>query len=195
MKATQEDAVEAMMKVAEKWHQGVFRKGGTTPYIEHPRAVVELLKRWGVKEPLTLAVAWGHDVIEDAPASQRQIAQGEVLMAGGEAVLKGIEMLTFFPSEAARENSVKKAEEKARYIEKVAKEAPQEILLVKLADRLCNTSDFLHAGLPAKAKAYLQEGSALFERPLESAFAEQVIREKAELASRIQSQLSPTDNA
>ena len=48
------------------------------PYIEHPRAVVAQLKAWGMTEeanPVPLALAWGHDLVEDTcvPA----IAQGD----------------------------------------------------------------------------------------------------------------------
>ena len=83
--------VQKMEALADEWHCGVERKGkGHVPYIAHPRAVVAQLKAWGMTEeanPVPLAVAWGHDLVED----------------------------TRVP----------------------------EILMVKLADRVCNTRDFM----------------------------------------------------
>lgn len=51
--------------LAVVFHDGQTRRDGITPYIEHPRAVVERLKRMGYNDEVTLAVAWLHDVLED----------------------------------------------------------------------------------------------------------------------------------
>ena len=63
------NVVEKMQALADEWHCGVERNGkGHVPYIEHPRAVVAQLKAWGMTEdanPVPLAVAWGHDLVED----------------------------------------------------------------------------------------------------------------------------------
>ena len=42
------DLEERMKALAERGHAGQLRKDGRTPYVEHPRAVVALLRRWGV---------------------------------------------------------------------------------------------------------------------------------------------------
>ena len=61
--------VQKMEALADEWHCGMDRKGkGHVPYIAHPRAVVAQLKAWGMTEeanPVPLAVAWGHDLVED----------------------------------------------------------------------------------------------------------------------------------
>ena len=77
------NVVETMQALADEWHYGVERKGkGHVPYIEHPCAVVAQLKAWGMTEganPVPLAVAWGHDLVEDTrvPAIAILNAAGE----------------------------------------------------------------------------------------------------------------------
>ena len=75
------------------------RKGpGNVPYIAHPHAVVSMLKEWGYSEesdPATLAVAWGHDVLEDTDTPESAIREIDDML--GERILSGIKMLTFAP--------------------------------------------------------------------------------------------------
>ncbi len=68
------------------------------PYIAHPHAVVSMLKEWGYSEesdPATLAVAWGHDVLEDTDTPESAIREIDDML--GERILSGIKMLTFAP--------------------------------------------------------------------------------------------------
>lgn len=53
--------------LAEKAHEGVFRKDGVTPYIEHPVKVASILFEIGVQDDNILATALLHDVLEDCP--------------------------------------------------------------------------------------------------------------------------------
>ncbi|MBR1608136.1 MAG: hypothetical protein IJ678_00800 [Kiritimatiellae bacterium] len=71
---------ENLKALAERGHAGQFRKDGKTPYVEHPRAVVSLLGKWGVTDGVILAVAWGHDLLEDTA-----IGEAEIRRAGGPA--------------------------------------------------------------------------------------------------------------
>jgi ADP-ribosylglycohydrolase len=116
-------------RLAEKYHAGQFRDGGEgIPYITHPSAVVRELREWGEAEDSpAIAIAWGHDLLEDTNASEE-----EILAAAGERVLKGIKLLT-------RPEDM----EKSLYIRAVAEKGDREALLVKLADRLCNSRDFV----------------------------------------------------
>lgn len=50
---------------ASEAHKGQYRKDGITPYIEHPKGVVSLLKENGVNDENILCAAWLHDTIED----------------------------------------------------------------------------------------------------------------------------------
>ncbi len=54
---------------AYKAHEGQLRKDGVTSYIEHPKAVVEILKNAGVTSDAVLSAAWLHDVVEDCDVS------------------------------------------------------------------------------------------------------------------------------
>ncbi len=135
--------VEKMQALADEWHCGVERKGKDhVPYIEHPRAVVAQLKAWGMTEeanPVALAVAWGHDLVEDTrvPAIAILNAAGE----HGREVFEGILYLTFSRKEYPAASDHDEAD--WFYMERIAREAPPEILMVKLADRVCNTRDFM----------------------------------------------------
>ncbi|MBI5064946.1 HD domain-containing protein [Candidatus Woesearchaeota archaeon] len=54
---------------AYKAHDGVLRKDGVTPYIEHPKAVVGILRSVGIQDDVILSAAWLHDVVEDCDVS------------------------------------------------------------------------------------------------------------------------------
>jgi len=174
------DVIKNMEALARKGHEGAIRKGREhLPYIVHPEAVVKLLKEWGYNETedaVTLAVAWGHDLLEDTKVSDEEIlAAGGVL---GEKILAGIKALTFVPPK----EEVSDAEWdriKGNYLADVAEKAAPEILVVKMADRLCNTRDFLAVGTidflvekaAEEARKYLSRGAALFKRVGEMKYA------------------------
>lgn len=61
------------MEFAYKAHEGQLRKDGRTPYIEHPKAVVEILKEIGVTDKDVLSAAWLHDVVEDCGVAIKTI--------------------------------------------------------------------------------------------------------------------------
>ncbi|MBR4651759.1 MAG: bifunctional (p)ppGpp synthetase/guanosine-3',5'-bis(diphosphate) 3'-pyrophosphohydrolase [Kiritimatiellae bacterium] len=158
------NVVQKMEALADEWHCGVERKGkGHVPYIAHPRAVVAQLKAWGMTEeadPVPLAVAWGHDLVEDT-----RVPAISILNAAGEhgiKVFEGILYLTFsrpeYPSAKGHDDAER------LYMERLAREAPPEILMVKLADRICNTRDFMKAppkDEPTKPARYLHEADPI----------------------------------
>ena len=49
---------------SKKVHSGQFRKDGVTPYFNHPKEVVGILKDIGIKDEEILTAAWLHDTIE-----------------------------------------------------------------------------------------------------------------------------------
>lgn len=137
---------KAIKALAYKWHDGQYRKGpDKVPYIEHPKSVVALLESWCVSDPNILSIAWGHDLLEDTDCLDL-----DILKASNSFVLSGIKALTFvgFSKEA--------------YIERLASSAPWEFLIVKLADRLCNTKDYIKIGRKEYALEYLKKGHSLF---------------------------------
>lgn len=53
--------IENMEKLAQKWHEGEFRKDGVTPSIEHPKKVAQKMLSWQFQpesEGWAVAVAW-----------------------------------------------------------------------------------------------------------------------------------------
>ncbi|MCQ2391554.1 MAG: hypothetical protein MJ240_09015 [Kiritimatiellae bacterium] len=173
-----EDRIENMRLLAEKWHQGQFRKGPERlPYIVHPVAVVEMLKAWGFSEardPYIFCVAWGHDLVEDTEVDKKEIIAAAGGHAFGNLVYRGIKML----SKPEKVN-------KEVYIHDVATLAPRDLLVVKMADRLCNTRDFIKDG-NSWGKTYLQLGMELFERLEDMPHADAIGKTLAEVKERVE---------
>ena len=156
--------VDKMARLAMIAHNGTNRNGpGNVPYIVHPHAVVTMLKGWGYNEQddaVTLAVAWGHDILEDTNTPESAIlAIDDVL---GERILAGIKVLTFVSGVPSGHQDYGRL--KADYIANVAQNAPPEIVVVKIADRLCNTRDFIDDGKAEHAREYLGYGESLKSR-------------------------------
>lgn len=155
--------VDKMARLAMVAHNGVNRRGpGNIPYIVHPHSVVSLLKSWGYDEcqdVVTLAVAWGHDILEDTNTSEATILETINHDTLGQKILTGIKMLTFKPNIPLSHQDYDKM--KAEYIENVARYAPPEIIVVKIADRFCNTLDFAAVDY---AREYFELGTHLYSR-------------------------------
>ena len=159
------DIVRNMEELARKWHEGQFRKGRERqPYIVHPEAVVKQLKDWGFSEennPIILAIAWGHDLLEDTA-----VTTSELLAACGKfgkAVLEGIEDLTFKPENWPQAKTREDA--KRQYLVKIAHFVSSDVLAVKIADRLCNLRDFakLYGVGSEKMHTYYREAERVFD--------------------------------
>ena len=164
------DVVDRLHVIADVLHgmDTPPRRGiGRFPYITHPQAVVRQLEQWGytnADDPVTLAVGWGHDLFEDTRLRDNT---GILLTLAGTAkdemrkVIAGIRTLSFLPEAGLTDEEY--VSQKRAYIADVAANAPASVLVVKMADRLCNTRDFLAGGDP-HTKMYLDEGKCLFER-------------------------------
>ena len=63
--------IETAEKIARQLHEGQFRADGVTPYIEHPKAVTELVKEYGGSEKC-VCVAWLHDIMEENAEGTRK---------------------------------------------------------------------------------------------------------------------------
>ncbi len=179
---TERKTIERMERVARKWHEGQLRKDGKTPYIEHPKAVAELVAKWGFEpecDGWVVAVAWGHDLIEETPPDKREEVEEDILasvsglLGEREKVMDAIRLLsrdkTVFPV-------------KADYIRHVAETASQPVLAVKIADRICNTRDFLKlegAGIE-KARRYFEEGLPLFDHLGKTEYSSQLLSDGVE---------------
>ncbi|MFA6929867.1 MAG: hypothetical protein WCT05_06030 [Lentisphaeria bacterium] len=134
-----------MQELATKYHTGQKRKGKAgLPYIVHPEMVVKLLEEWGVPKthPL-LDIAWGHDLLEDT-----SITEQKILAVSSEEILENIKLLT------CKKN-------KTEYMSDLANSGSLNAILVKAADRLCNTKDFIELKGKVCAGNYLKEADCI----------------------------------
>ncbi|MDQ8181703.1 hypothetical protein [Pelagicoccus sp. SDUM812005] len=110
----------AAQRIATQAHQGQFRRGGTVPYIEHPKAVVSRVGN-GVEEQV---VAWLHDVLEDCEVTAEQLREAGI----PEHCIEAVELLSK-PENCDYED----------YLERVAQNPLAT--KVKIADMISNLAD------------------------------------------------------
>jgi guanosine-3',5'-bis(diphosphate) 3'-pyrophosphohydrolase len=123
---------------AARSHAGQLRKDQKTPYVAHPfRVALTVRHVFGVDDPVALAAALLHDVIEDTPADYDEIAEefGKEIAAVVAALTKDMRM-----PEAQRE---------VAYDQQLT-QASWQARLVKLADVYDNYSDSLTDAARAK---------------------------------------------
>ncbi|MGN1416884.1 MAG: HD domain-containing protein, partial [Oscillospiraceae bacterium] len=77
----------AAYEFAARKHEGQYRMGGE-PYISHPAAAAETVRRWGYNEDYQITALF-HDLLEDTDASEQEIEA-----IGGKNVLKAVKLLT-----------------------------------------------------------------------------------------------------
>ncbi len=120
-------AIERAFIVAEKAHQGQFRKSGED-YITHPVAVTHILAELGLNE-VSLVASLLHDTVEDTPYSLAQLREdfGDEVANLVDGVTK-LDKLTYGPT--AEAETVRKMV--------IAMSRDIRVLVIKLADRLHN---------------------------------------------------------
>ena len=128
--------LEAVAFAADK-HRNQRRKDAeASPYINHPIALANLLKRAGVDDVAVLCAALLHDTIEDTntTAAELRVHFGEII--------------TSVVLEVTDDQALDKAERKRLQVEH-AHALSERAKLVKLADKICNVYDMV-AAPPAK---------------------------------------------
>lgn len=144
------------LAVARHYHDGQYRKDGT-PYICHPLKVCSTLIGYGIDDDTTLAAALLHDVIEDC--------QDKLPYGGNELVTEyGIDpeiirIVSMLSKESGLDDYALSV-----YFNKIKKDP--RALLIKLSDRLHNSSTLYEFTLP-KMKKYIRETS-MFLIPMAS---------------------------
>lgn len=125
------DSWRAAASFAARCHAGQVRKDGQTPYIAHPLRVALVVRHvFEVNDPIALAAALLHDVIEDTPADY-----DDLLEQFGQEVAETVAALT-------KDMRMPEAEREAAYDAQLAR-ANWQAQLVKLADVYDNLSDVL----------------------------------------------------
>jgi guanosine-3',5'-bis(diphosphate) 3'-pyrophosphohydrolase len=110
---------------AARKHLHQLRRDGVTPYVEHPRAVMRILRdEFHIKDPHTLAAGLLHDTIEDTATDYDEIA-GRF----GRRVADLVAVLT-------KDKRLPEAKRERLYFAGLAK--------ASLAARCCKVADSLH---------------------------------------------------
>ena len=124
--------LEAVAFAADK-HRNQRRKDAeASPYINHPIALANLLKREGVDDTAVLCAALLHDTIEDTTTTpdELRVAFGEII--------------TSVVLEVTDDKNLDKAERKRLQVQH-ARALSDRAKLVKLADKICNVYDIVAA--------------------------------------------------
>ena len=130
-------------------HFGQARKYTGEPYINHPTAVVEIVRSvWHTEE--MLAAAWLHDVVEDCGVSISEIRE-----EFGDDVASLVDWLT----DVSKPSDGNRARRKHLDLLHTSSASP-EAKTIKLADLIDNTSSIVKYD-PDFAKVYLREKSLL----------------------------------
>ena len=143
-----------------RWkHQHQFRRDGRTPYVEHPKAVMTILRNeFGVTDVDTLAAGLLHDTIEDTATDYDEVSE-----RFGKRVADYVAFLT-------KDKRLPEAKRERTYFAQLAR-APIPARLCKVADSLHNLRDTDEAHRPKaarKARKLLQiyRGARGLEGPL-----------------------------
>ena len=124
-----------------RWkHQHQFRRDGVTPYVEHPKAVLGILRdEFGVQDVDTLAAGLLHDTIEDTATDYDEVAE-----RFGKRVADYVAVLT-------KDKRLPEEKRERTYFAQLAR-APLPVRLCKIADSLHNVRDSDAAHRPKASK-------------------------------------------
>lgn len=144
--------IEARAKnFATRAHEGQTRKYTGEPYINHPAAVVELVRSVPHTSEM-LAAAWLHDAVEDCGVDLR-----EIHALFGLEVARLVEMLTDVSQPEDGNRAQRKAIDRAH-----TAQCSSSAATIKLADLIDNTRSIVERD-PEFAKVYLEEKRLLLE--------------------------------
>jgi guanosine-3',5'-bis(diphosphate) 3'-pyrophosphohydrolase len=134
------DLIDRADAVAAWKHNGQFRKNGRTPYVEHPRGVMRIVRdELGVEDPEVLAAALLHDTIEDTTTDYDELEE-----MFGPRVAAWVAVLT-------KDKRLPEARREREYFDGLRK-GPAQAKLVKIGDTLHNLRDSDAAKRPKAEK-------------------------------------------
>ena len=140
------DAVAKAVEFAIRYHGGQRRPTGA-PYLEHLLETLEVLVRGaGVTDKDVLCAAVLHDVVEDTPCTV-----GDVRLAFGDRVA---DMVRWVTKPELADGADRKAA-KESYLKSLM-DAPDDAVLVKLADRASNVQTLRNLGQARQREYYAQ---------------------------------------
>ena len=123
------DILEEALALATVKHYGQLRADRVTPYIEHPKAVMAIVRdEFGVRDPETLCAALLHDTIEDTTTDYDELAE-----RFGRKVAAWVAVLT-------KDKRLPEARREREYFDGL-KRGPLQAKVCKIADSLHNLRD------------------------------------------------------
>lgn len=138
-----------VLEFANKLHKGQFRKDHKTPYIEHPKAVAEIIKEfvilYGRQEDIDLlpelaAAALLHDTIEDTNVCPRDMENRFGVLVSG--LVQDVTTVNYDRNEKGKD----------RYLAEKMTHMTDYALILKLCDRMANVRDSEQLSLGEKFK-------------------------------------------
>lgn len=142
-------------KLFATWaHEGQTRADNTTPYIEHPKAVVAILQDYektGIISEEMIASAWLHDTIEDCDVTAKDIKN-----YFGIHVCITVQDLTFIDKKLS-------FSQKTEHLCEMAKVMNDDAKWIKMADRFHNLQSSKNVWEPLKIRRYAEQGLKMFE--------------------------------
>lgn len=140
------DAAAKAVEFAIRYH-GDQRRPTGAPYLEHLLETLEVLVRGaGATDPDVLCAAVLHDVVEDTPCTV-----DDVRLAFGDRVADMVRWVTKpEPADGADRKAAKES-----YLESL-RDAPDDAVLVKLADRASNVQTLRNLGQARQREYYAQ---------------------------------------
>ena len=118
--------------IAQDKHSYQYRKFSKEPFFKHPSRVADIVSRF-TKDDEIISAAYLHDTLEDTKTSTKEL---DAIF--GKNILKYVQELTSVKVEIVKIG-------KAPYLLKKMLKMSDGALLIKLADRLDNVSDFKFA--------------------------------------------------
>jgi len=144
--------VDKAAEFAQEAHEGQVRKGSGFPYVTHCFDVLKRLETYGVKreDEAIQAAALLHDVIEDTDFTK------EIL-----AIEFGLDVAQIV-SHCSRPYSMSSRKQKLEWLSGFD-DKRIEAVIIKIADRYCNVTDYLAAGKIRYALWYNLQAYPLYE--------------------------------
>lgn len=144
--------IDKTVKFVAEHHASQFRKGSGLPYVIHPMTVLYKVSSWGIKDEDIWNESLCHDLYEECPNLNKQDLL-DIIGTKAESVVSELTFIEDINSELTKQ------EQKQQYMDSF-KNKSIESLIVKIADRCCNTLDFLLDN-PSYAKKYWEKAENL----------------------------------
>lgn len=151
MKKSTQENIQSVIEFAVKCHKDQTRKQSGLPYIVHPMAVLAKLADWEINCYKCWKAALCHDILEDCP----NVTFEQLVEAIGLDSANIVQELTFKPHGDLPERVQKDQYMKSFHTKSI------HALVIKVADRICNTMDFMST-TPDYAPKYWKKADELF---------------------------------